>query len=396
MTTSPDDAAALRAENARLRRAVDELSVLNAAATAMAQATDLGGALEALVARAVQAARAEQGVLVLVDETAGAAGVTLVRSAMTTAGPHDALRPDVSVVGWIQRERRPLVVADVRTDPRFRGVTWPEAARSVVAAPLLARGRLVGVLALYNRRGGEDAFTEDDAHLLGILGAQSAQAVERMRLDDERARVVRLFGQHTDPAVVEVLLGTAGDVEVRRQDVCVMFLDLRGFTLRSEAWEPEAVVDYLNAFFDLAVGVVHRHGGMIHQLLGDGFMALFGVPTADVTAARRAVQAAREILQSVDEACAAGTLCETQLGIGVHAGEAVTGPVGSALHREYKVTGDVVNVTARIEKLCKTTDARLLVSDAVWERLGDEAVGEPLGPIALDGRRDPVVVYRLA
>ena len=233
-------------------------------------------------------------------------------------------------------------------------------------------------------------------HGLGILGAQSAQAVERMRLADEHARVVRLFGQHTAPAVVEVLLGAAGDVEARRQDVCVMFLDLRGFTLRSEAWEPEAVVDYLNAFFDLAVGAVHRHGGMVHQLLGDGFMALFGVPQTDPTAARRAVRAAREILETVDAACAAGTLSETRLGVGIHAGEAVTGPVGSALHREYKVTGDVVNVTARIEKLCKATDARLLVSDAVWGRLGDEATGEALGPVPLDGRRDPVVVYRLA
>ncbi len=393
MKTPLDDASALRAENARLRRAVEELSVLNAAATSMAQATDLAGALEALVTRAAQAARAEQGVLILVDETPGASGVTLVRSAMTT-GPHAVLRPDTSLVGWIQRERRPLVVADVRTDDRFRGASWPDAARSVVAAPLLARGRLVGVLALYNRRDGSP-FTDDDAYLLGILGAQSAQAVERMRLDEERARVVRLFGQHTDPAVVEVLLGAVGEVEVRRQDVCVMFLDLRGFTLRSEAWEPEAVVAYLNAFFDLAVGAVHRHGGMIHQLLGDGFMALFGVPQPDATAARRAVRASREILEIVDRACAAGSLAETRLGIGIHAGEAVTGPVGSALHREYKVTGDVVNVTARIEKLNKEMASRLLVSGAVWARLGDDAVGESLGAVALAGRRDPVVVYRL-
>lgn len=55
-----------------------------------------------------------------------------------------------------------------------------------------------------------------------------------------------------------------------------------------------------------------------------------------------------------------------------------------------------MNVTARIEKLRKPTGSCLLVSDAVWARLGDEARGEPLGPLPLDGRRDPVVVYRLA
>lgn len=105
-----------------------------------------------------------------------------------------------------------------------------------------------------------------------------------------------------------------------------MFLDLRGFTRLSEAWEPEAVVDYLNAFFDIAVGVVHRHGGHVHQLLGDGFMALFGVPEADAGAPRRAVRAAREILGSVEAACAAGMIAETRLGIGIHAGEAARGP----------------------------------------------------------------------
>ncbi len=391
MVLSPD---ALVAENARLRRAVEELSVLNAAATAMAQATDLAGALEALVHRAAQATHAEQGAIALVDETAPTSAVTLVRSA-SSSGEHDAIRAGVSLVGWIQRERRPLVVADVATDPRFRGATWPVAVRSVVAAPLLVRGRLVGVLALYNRRDG-GAFSDEDAHLLGILGAQSAQAVERMRLAEERERVVELFGQHTNPAVVKVLLAAAGDVEVRRQDVCVMFLDLRGFTLRSEAWEPEAVVDYLNAFFDLAVAVVHRHGGLVHQLLGDGFMALFGVPEADPDAPRRAVRAAREILETVGAACTSGALAETRIGIGIHAGDAVTGPVGSSVHREYKVTGDVVNVAARIEKLCKASGACLLVSDAVWARLGDEAAGEPLGPLPLDGRRAPVEVYKLA
>lgn len=390
---TPAGVAALRAENARLRRAVEELSVLNAAATALAQATDLGGALEALVGRAAHATRAEQGVLILVDEAAGTPGVTLVRAA-ATSGPHDALRPEASLVGWVQRERRPLVVADVRTDGRFRGASWPAAARSVVAAPLLARGRLVGVLALYNRRDGSP-FTDDDAHLLGMLGAQSAQAVEQMRLHEERDRVVRLFGQHTHPSVVEAMLATPDEVVARRQDVCVMFLDLRGFTLRSEAWEPEGVVDYLNAFFDLAVGVVHRHGGMIHQLLGDGFMALFGVPLEEPTAAIRAVRAGREILAVVDAACAAGALAETRIGIGIHVGEAVTGPVGSAQHREYKVTGDVVNVTARIEKHNKAAGSRLLVSEAVWERLGGETPGETLGPVALDGRRAPVVVYRV-
>src|SRR5690606_4392334 len=149
---------------------------------------------------------------------------------------------------------------------------------------MLAYGRLVGVLTDFNSPAA-GGFSEADERLLDMLARQSAQVVEQMRVEEERrqaeaarAEVVRLFGQHTAPSVVEALLARGGEVPVRRQDVCVLFLDLRGFTRRAEELPPEDVVAYLNAFFDLAAGVVSRHGGIVHQLLGDGFMAYFGVP----------------------------------------------------------------------------------------------------------------------
>jgi adenylate cyclase len=186
-------------------------------------------------------------------------------------------------------------------------------------------------------------------------------------------------------------------VAARRQEVCVMFLDLRGFTRRAEAMPPEDVVAYLDAFFALATDVVNRHGGIVHQLLGDGFMAYFGVPEPDPSAPRRAAEAALEIVARVEAACDEGALLPTQPGIGIHAGEAVTGLVGSAIHREYKVTGDVVNTAARVEKLNKDFGSRVLVTGAVWARLGpDPPPAEALGPVALEGRRQPIEVYRLA
>lgn len=394
----------LREENARLRRAVDELSVLNDAATALSQAQDLQAALESLVHRSCRATGATQGVIVLVDENqeSDETPLTLVRS-VATRTDHETLRPGVSVIGWIQKYRRPLIVTDPAHDARFSGAEWPQAVHTVLAAPLLVQGRLVGVLAHYNsaKPGG---FTEGDVRLLGILAAQSAQAVERMRLSEERqqaeaarAEVTRLFGQHTAPSIVEALVAQGGEIEVRRQEVCVMFLDLRGFTRRAEDLEPEAVVAYLNTFFDLAVEVIHQHGGIVHQLLGDGFMALFGVPDPDESAPQRAVRAALEIVGTVTAACQDGRLDPTALGIGIHAGEGVTGPVGSSVHREYKVTGDVVNTAARIEKLNKRFDAQVLVSGAVWERLGpSRPSAEALGAIELEGRRQAIDIYRLA
>jgi class 3 adenylate cyclase len=399
-----NEAGALREENAQLRRAVDELRVLNEAATALSLAADLKAALGKLLDRSREATGAAQGVIGLVPEQAPGDDTppTLVRS-VATEGDHEALSLSLLLVGWIQRHLVPLLIADPPNDERFPGARWPESLRSVLAVPMFARGRLVGILAHYNSPA-PGGFSADDARLLGSLALQSAQVVERMRLAEERqqaeaarAEVTRLFGEHTAPSVVEALVARRGEVPVRRQDVCVMFLDLRGFTRRAEELPPEDVVAYLNAFFDLAVGVVTRHGGIVHQLLGDGFMAYFGVPEPDPSAPRRAVEAALEIVARVEQACADGTLARTSPGIGIHAGEAVAGLVGSAIHREYKVTGDVVNTAARIEKLNKHFVARVLVSEAVWTRLGpDPPPGEALGPVALDGRREPIVLYRLA
>src|SRR5690606_33278437 len=126
-------------------------------------------------------------------------------------------------------------------------------------------------------------FSEEDARLLGLVAVQSAQLVERARLADdrerivaERARIEALFGQHTAPAVVEALLAAPGEVESRRAHAVVLFLDLRGFSAKAETWAPEDVVAYLNDVFEIAIAEIAGRGGVVHQLLGDGLMALFG------------------------------------------------------------------------------------------------------------------------
>ncbi len=223
------------------------------------------------------------------------------------------------------------------------------------------------------------------SHFEGAIAAASA-----------RDRVTNLFGQHVSPRVVERLLaiGAADFSEMRR--VCVMFVDIRGFTEASRSRTPAEVVARLDAFFEIVVDIVDRHNGVVNKFLGDGLLAIFGAPIEDLLEAANAVAAAREMLSAV-EASNVGNAWPIRLGIGIHIGPAVAGTVGTPRRKEYTVIGDTVNLASRFESLNKEVGSQLLVSDAVREAAG-EAIGEalPLGPVSIRGYAEPVTVWRLA
>lgn len=375
-----------------LRRAVTELSMLNEVALAVGSARDLDSVIHALVRRSLDIVGAEQGVVTLVGKEGGDLAQTLVRTSIDGASP---LRPDEALLGWMDGNRTALRLDDPRAHPVFRSFEWGVSVRSVLCAPLIAGGRLVGVITLYNKRDG--AFSENDARLLTIVAMQSAQVVDAARIEAERTRVLNVFGRHTAPAVVEELLRYDAEPPSRRTQACVMFLDVRGFTSFAEQSSPEAVVDYLNALFDVTTDAVTSRGGIIHQLLGDGFMAIFGAPISSPDDCAHAVEASLDIVDRIEAENAAGRLAAMPVGIGLHAGEVVAGTVGSSHHREYKVTGDVVNVAARVEALNKEYGSHVLVTDAVWGRLpSGRFEAEDLGAVTLRGRSTSLPIFRLA
>lgn len=234
------------------------------------------------------------------------------------------------------------------------------------AIVLLLCGAVAGLVALQLRRRMTKAF-------------EAAQ---------ERSRIVAAFGQQVSPAIVDELLRQGPEIASRRSFVCVMFMDIRNFTPLVEKRTPEEIVALQNTVFGVAIDVVNRHHGVINQFLGDGFMASFGAPIATGEDCRHAVAAARELLERIRE---------VRIGIGLHAGDVVSGNVGSAARKQYSITGNVVILASRIEQLNKDYDSRLLLSREVLERCGEQASGATaLGAVHVKGREDPIEIYRIA
>ena len=233
--------------------------------------------------------------------------------------------------------------------------------------------------------------------LAGVVGAEIRRQIKTVfEMQAERQRVVDVFGRHVSPAVVNKLLEQSAELTSEVRHVCVMFLDIRNFTTFSEHRTPAEVVAFLNQLFGFMIEEVNRHQGIVNKFLGDGFMAVFGAPITDGRDCRNAVEAARAILTRLDAMVQAGTVPPTRVGVGLHAGEAVTGTVGSPQRKEYTVIGDVVNLASRIESLNKELGSQVLVSAAVWEQVKADGVpGTPRGPMKVKGREEAVEIYQV-
>ena len=211
-----------------------------------------------------------------------------------------------------------------------------------------------------------------------------------------RDRVTNLFGQHVSPAVVDRLLATRTDPPSEMRRVCVLFLDIRGFTAMSRVRAADATVALLNDFFAEMIEIVDQHNGIINKFLGDGFLALFGAPLEDSKAAVNALAAARGMLDAVDAWNKARPENALRVGIGIHIGDAVTGTVGSPQRKEYTVIGDTVNLAARLEQLTKETGSRLLISSSMHEATTGVDGATDLGPLPIRGYDQAVRVWRVA
>lgn len=176
----------LEAENRRLKRAVEELSVLNDLSREIGASLDAGSVMQTILKRSIKAIGAENGVITLMTDERFVVKRTLVRTS-SSSGRHPPLRVNDHLLGWMQLNRRPLALTDPQHDERFSEADWGPDVRSVLCVPLFVRSHIIGVLTLFNKKD-VDGFSDDDQRLLAIIASQSAQVIENARLyEEERA-----------------------------------------------------------------------------------------------------------------------------------------------------------------------------------------------------------------
>jgi class 3 adenylate cyclase/tetratricopeptide (TPR) repeat protein len=171
-----------------------------------------------------------------------------------------------------------------------------------------------------------------------------------------------------------------GSAREQRKVVTVLFCDVAGSTALGESLDAEALRALLARYFERMKSIVERHGGVVEKFIGDAVMAVFGLPAVHEDDAVRALQAATEMQLALPELGVEGR-------IGVCSGEVVTGT------EERLATGDVVNVAARLQQAAQPGET--LLGETTLRLARDAVEAEPIEPLPVKGKREPVPAWRL-
>ena len=193
-----------------------------------------------------------------------------------------------------------------------------------------------------------------------LLGARVSSGLEKKRLRDEQRRLLERFATSE---VAQDLQESGFSIGGKRANASVLFCDIRGFTTLSEYLEPEATIELLNSFYLLMFEAVTSHGGIVSLMLGDGLMALFGVPQPLENSAQSAVAAGQEmfsLIEVLNQEREAEGAEPIRIGVGIATGDVVAGYAGTDNRATYTCIGSPVNLAARLEAHTKSIEHNIL------------------------------------
>ncbi len=221
-------------------------------------------------------------------------------------------------------------------------------------------------------------------------------AVIAKRLETDHV-MKKQFTRIIPPELLDAMF-KRGEIQLGGERVrgALLFLDIRGFTAIAQRRDPEQVVDILNKFFSRAVPVIERSGGIVDKFVGDGLLALFGIPKSLGNNALCAIQAAielQDLTKTLNEEKLYGDDIQVDVGIGVAKGNVIAGTIGSPTRLNYTAVGATVNLAARLCSVAKRGE--IVCCNFTHLDVQPFAYTERTAPIMLKGIDVPIYTYRV-
>ncbi len=246
-----------------------------------------------------------------------------------------------------------------------------------LAVPILAESRAVGVIRIPKTRE-ESPFSSDDISMLKSIADHLGRIIQTANAN--------LLGNYFDRNLLDIILREPSLLSTRSRWVTICFWDIRGFSRFCEHFKahPTLIADFIKQYCDLAAKTIFEHDGVLDKFIGDGVMALFGVPVPEQNVTDKASS-----INAVLAACALRSkfakLIETWkpkwelyipqiidigLGCGIHTGEVLVGIFETEVRHQYTALGPSVNLASRIE--AHSEPGQILISQTTARRVESE------------------------
>lgn len=212
----------LEQENSELKRAVEELSVLNEISAAIGSSMKVEQITKLIISKCIKKIGVEQGAVTLLKDDSTDPFKTFVR-VIDKSMENIPYRLGVNLAGWMFKNQKPLLINDISTDQRFTGISLETGKiKSILSVPLKVKNKLIGLLSLFNKK--SDDFNAEDMRLLSIIAMQSAQIIENARLYEEERKLL----------VLEEDLRTAKNIQLSllpKENPHISGIDIAGVSL---------------------------------------------------------------------------------------------------------------------------------------------------------------------
>ena len=180
-----------------------------------------------------------------------------------------------------------------------------------------------------------------------------------------------------------------------KEEMTVLFADVRDFTPIAEAFDPQELTEYMNTFLTPLTEIVHQYRGAIDKYMGDAMMAFWGAPLSDPNHALHGVKAAMAMskkLESLNKYYEENDWPQIRMGIGLGTGDVSVGNMGSEFRMAYTVLGDAVNLGSRLEGLTKFYGVEIMVGETTANVISDYLFRE-LDFVRVKGKNEPIKIF---
>ena len=342
--------------------------------------------------------RATRGFIMLYDENK-----ELVPMAVKKKNADDeVITISKTIINTVVNEKKAFLNSDLMNDERFKSGMSIIAhhIKSCMCVPLKYHEEILGVIHIDSDIT-SSIFSQDDLELLVALANQAAVCIKNAylikKITEEQNKRSRL-SQYFPPAQVEMLMKEEINISLggKKEEVTIIFCDIRGFTSISEHMQAMEVMDFLNEFFSVMTNIIFSFDGMVDNYMGDCIMAVFGGPFNHENDQERAVKAAIEMQKAQQELNKHFTeegKKPFSIGIGIHSGEVSRGNIGSEQLKKYTVIGSNVNISSRLCSVAKAGE--IILSAATAARLPADIALEKLEPVKVKNVSEPLQIFRV-